>query len=330
MDAPHDRIRQALEAQGAVLRSVQPLHGGACQENYRIDLELDGRRARLALRSDARTSLPGSLSRRLEYAVIGAAVAAGVQTPAARWLTPSLLREGKDAYFLDWAEGEAIGRRVVRNAELEGARQGLPDALARSLVRLHGVTPRSAPGLSLPLPEGGPARAALRALERQLDVLPAPVPAVELGLRWLGARLPPDEEVVLVHGDFRTGNFLVAPLGLTAILDWEFAHFGSRYEDLAWISMRDWRFGRLDRPVGGFASREVFYQAYVAHGGPAVELERVLWWEVCSNLRWAVGSLYQGERYLSGEEKDLELIAIARRSVEMEFEALRLIERGRV
>jgi hypothetical protein len=43
-----------------------------------------------------------------------------------------------------------------------------------------------------------------------------------------------------------------------------------------------------------------------------------------------VGSVYQGERYLSGESRDLELIAIARRCVEMEFEALRLIQRGSV
>jgi hypothetical protein len=48
------------------------------------------------------------------------------------------------------------------------------------------------------------------------------------------------------------------------------------------------------------------------------------------NVRWALGSVNQGERYLSGEETDLELIAIARRSVEMEFEALRLIRAGRL
>jgi aminoglycoside phosphotransferase (APT) family kinase protein len=274
--------------------------------------------------------LPGSLGRKDEYAVIEAAVAAGVETPRARWLTPSLLHEGKDAYFLDWAEGEAIGRRVLRSPELAAARQALPDALARSLVRLHAVTPASAPGLPLAAPAGGPARWAVAELERQLDGLPAPAPAVELGVRWLAAHRPEDDELVLVHGDFRLGNFLVAPGGLTAILDWEFAHLGSRYEDLSWISVRDWRFGRLDLPVGGFARREALYEAYARHGGTVVDPQRILWWEVCGNLRWAVGSLYQGERYLSGEVKDLELIAVARRSVEMEFEALRLIERGRV
>ena len=46
------------------------------------------------------------------------------------------------------------------------------------------------------------------------------------------------------------------------------------------------------------------------------------------NVRWAAASIYQGERYLSGEESDIELVAVARRATEMEYEALRLIEVG--
>jgi hypothetical protein len=46
------------------------------------------------------------------------------------------------------------------------------------------------------------------------------------------------------------------------------------------------------------------------------------------NVRWALGAVVQGLRYLDGGEADLELLAIARRAAEMEFEALRLIERG--
>jgi aminoglycoside phosphotransferase (APT) family kinase protein len=115
---------------------------------------------------------------------------------------------------------------------------------------------------------------------------------------------------------------------LSALLDWEFAHWGSPYEDLAWISVRDWRFNRLDLPIGGFSKRAPFYDAYARASGRSVNLQTVLWWEICGNLRWAVGSVFQGERYLRGESRDLELIAIARRNVEMEFEALRLIQKG--
>jgi aminoglycoside phosphotransferase (APT) family kinase protein len=328
MDERTDRIRTVVEAHGGKLGEVKPLHGGACQENFRVELELHGEPVRLALRSDAPTSLPNSIRRQVEFDVIAAAVKAGVKTPAARWLSKGLLRDGADAYFLDWANGEAIGRRVVRNPELEGARKALPEQLAESLAKLHQVTPAAAPELKVSLAANGPARGALDDLRRQLDGVPGVYPAVEFALRWLEARQPTSEEVVLTHGDFRTGNFLVAPTGLTAILDWEFSHFGSPYEDLSWLSVRDWRFGRLDKPVGGFAERAPFYAAYEQHSGRKVDPEQLVWWEIVGNLRWAVGSVYQGERYLSGEQTDLELIAISRRNVEMEFEALRLIKKG--
>ena len=41
-----------------------------------------------------------------------------------------------------------------------------------------------------------------------------------------------------------------------------------------------------------------------------------------------MASVFQGERYLSGAETDLELLAIAKRAAEMKWESLRLIRRG--
>lgn len=334
LDELQSRVEAALgERSGGPVkvRALAQLMGGACQDNYRVEAdftagEFSGER-RLVLRSDARQSLPGSLSRRDEYAVIQAAMAAGVKTPAARWLVPGLVRDGAGAYFMDWVEGEAIGRRVVRNPELAAARESLPRELAGVLARIHSVTPRNVPELAL-AEAADPALAAMEDLRGRLSGMPEPHPALELALRWLEDHPPAAQEVTLVHGDFRTGNFMVTPAGLSAVLDWEFAHWGAPLEDLAWISVRDWRFGRLDQPVGGFGQRAPFYAAYETASGRAVDRREVHWWEVMGNLRWAAGSVAQGERYLSGEESDLELIAIARRAVEMEFEALRLIERG--
>jgi aminoglycoside phosphotransferase (APT) family kinase protein len=329
-------LAQAI-GEPVAITSLEPLAGGACQDNYKVELTLGGAARRLVLRSDARTSLEASLDRRREARVIGAAVAAGVKTPAARWPAADLVWPGAFAYFLDWVEGEAIGRRVVKSPELAKARETLPEALAAELARIHSVTPANAPdlfradGVALRPWETGeiadPVAGGLRMLRLMLDALPAPRPALELALAWLTAHAPPKSEVTLVHGDFRVGNFLVGPDGLGAILDWEFAHFGTPAEDLSWISVRDWRFGKVERPIGGLCGRERFYRAYEAASGRRVDRAEVRYWEIFGNVNWAAGSLHQGLRYARGD-RDLELVAVARRACEMEYEALRMIERS--
>ena len=173
-----------------------------------------------------------------------------------------------------------------------------------------------------------PAERAVADLRSYIAELPSVRPAIAAILRWLEANQPEPERSVLNHGDFRTGNFMVTRNGLEAILDWEFAHWGSRCEDLAWICVRDWRFGALSKPVGGFGDRHEFLTAYEAAAKTTVDPKSLWWWEVMGNARWAVGAVQQTMRYLSGNERDLEYLAIGRRAVEMEWEALRLIRTG--
>jgi aminoglycoside phosphotransferase (APT) family kinase protein len=329
-----DDLKASIEAhlaaetgENAAVRALEPLGGGACQDNYRVEVtlaagELAGDHT-LVLRSDAVRSLPGSIDRQDEFAVIGAAVRAGVKTPKARFLARDLVRPGAYAYFLDWAEGTAIGRRVLRDASLADARRGLARTLAIELAKIHTITPATEPA---PL---APAVTDVLAFTRgMVEAMREPRPALFLALRWLEQNPPESPEITLVHGDFRTGNFMVTPQGLSAILDWEFAHWGSPFWDIAWITMRDWRFGQNKLPVGGFAPRAELYEAYEEHSGRKVSHKDVHYCAVLANVRWAAGCSHQGERYLSGQESDLELIAIPRRGVEMEFEALRLIEKG--
>lgn len=316
------------------VRDLRPLFGGACQDNLRLKAtfatgELAGEQT-LVLRSDAPLPLQGSLDRSRELAVIQAAVAAGVTTPPVYYPGQSLVREGAQAYFMAWRPGVAIGRKVLRDADLAPARERLPETLAAELTRIHGITPATHPDLSAALgpPPGDPAQEALGALRTSLDEGVDLRPASELVYRWLARNAPRAGEVTLVHGDFRTGNFLICPEGLSAVLDWEFAHWGAPAEDLAWLCVRDWRFGQLDRPAGGFATRAAMRAGYEAASGRSFDPALLHWWEVLGNLRWGAGCLQQGRRYTRGQQQDLELIAISRRAVEMEYEALRLIEVG--
>lgn len=312
--------------ESARVRSVTPLKGGSCQDNYKVELTIGGEERTMVLRSDAKRSLAGSITRQAESTVINAAAERGVKTPRARHLADGLLRPGAFAYLLDWVDGEAIGSRVVRDPKLANARAGLAVELAGELAKIHSIGP-DAKEVEIARPVE-PVLDALQFAIHSVDSLDERRPGLELALRWLAEHTPDDRTVTLVHGDFRTGNFLVGENGLNAILDWEFAHFGCPAEDLAWLCLRNWRFGENKKGCGGFATRRELYDAYAKATGKPVNAADVHFWEVLGNVRWSAGCIQQGERYLSGEESDLELIAIPRRAAEMEYEALRLIEEG--
>jgi aminoglycoside phosphotransferase (APT) family kinase protein len=305
---------------------MKPLIGGACQDNWAIDLQIGDEVTPLVLRTDKGQALEGSLSREIEYHVIEAAHQAGVQTPKPFLLERSPALTGYPFYLMQRIPGVAIARKVLGDEALAQARSQLPEALAGVLAHVHSIKPGDVP--ALPVPAGSAAQAAIARTLDSLDGFDEPHPAMELALRWLIANAPTKREITLVHGDFRTGNFMVTPEGLSGVLDWEFAHYGDPLADIAWLCMRDWRFGRDDQHVGGFADREPFYRAYETASGRSVEPHIVHYWEVFGNMRWAIGAVQQAARHLSGADRSIELAAIGRRAAEMEFEMLYLIERG--
>jgi aminoglycoside phosphotransferase (APT) family kinase protein len=331
MEAKLEQVIAEHYGSNAKISEIKPLVGGACQENFVVRINVGETSTKAVVRGDSARSLPGSIRRAAEYRVVCAAVLGGVETPAARALIPDLLGEGRDGYLMAWADGVAIGAKVLRDPRLESARADLPDALARNLAAIHAITPDQA-DLSFDNPQnadGGDAvESALSFCDQMLAQLPVKRPPCALILRWLSANQPDAGSPVLVHGDYRTGNYLVTPSGLTAVLDWEFAHWGAREEDVAWACVRDWRFGALSRHAFGLTDRASWRILYEQHCGVALDPKVLHWWEVVGNLRWALGAAFQTERYLSGDVVDFELLAIGRRVPQMEFEALSLIEEG--
>ncbi|MBL8018603.1 MAG: phosphotransferase family protein [Leptospirales bacterium] len=317
---------------------MRSLTGGACQDNYLVDLKIEAGDHkgdhRLVMRTDKGASLLASLSRIDEFGVCELAFNAGVKTPRPLWLEPGSDIIGNPFYFMERIGGSANGRFVVKDASINQARKVLPDELAASLARIHSVTPDMCKDADLSkklsrITGDTPKAIAVNSigeLRKEVAKLKEAHPALELILNWLEQNAIPTEDPVLVHGDFRTGNFMVAPEGLQGIVDWEFAHWGDRHEDVSWLCMKDWRFGKQNKEVGGFTDRETFYAAYAKHSGVKLDPRKVLYWEIMGNARWACGSAAQAERHLSGMDKGIELASIGRRSCEMQFEAMRLID----
>jgi aminoglycoside phosphotransferase (APT) family kinase protein len=148
--------------------------------------------------------------------------------------------------------------------------------------------------------------------------------AFELAVQWLETTAPARGRTSLVHGDFRLGNFIVDPEGVSGIVDWELAHAGDPVEDLGYLCVRSWRFGGVD-PVGGFGSYDDLLAGYESSSGVSVGRQELLWWQMFGTLKWGIISLVQLEKYLSGLEATLELAAIGRRVSEVEYDLMELL-----
>ena len=211
----------------------------------------------------------------------------------------------------------ALGARRARGG---GGGSAARDRAAAGSCRASPSWTDGAPDLA-----GLPAAdAAVAALERHLDRLGEPHPALELGLRWLRLHPPPAAPPSIVHGDFRLSNLVVAEDGRPALIDWELVHTGDGAEDLGWMCMRSWRFGS-PLPALGCGTREELLAAYAAAGGRAVSSEELRWWEVCANARWGVICILQASRHLTGVDRSLERAMIGRRTCEAEWDLLALL-----
>ncbi|MCG8349986.1 MAG: phosphotransferase family protein [Chloroflexales bacterium] len=328
-------LQQAIAdaAGGAVeIGALQLVAGGASQETWLLDAVIaDGAHAgtyRLVLRRPLGGKIyAAALDLSEEFAVLSAAFAAGAPAPQPLWFFPDLL--DRPALLMTRLDGETIGRKIVKDPGLATARARLPQHMGQALATIHSIDYAMHPDLAtLPKPPSGqtPAQASIVQLETDLDQLGEPHPALEVALRWLRLHEPPPVESVLIHGDFRIGNMVVNPDGLVGVLDWEFAHLGDPAEDLAWPLTRDWRFGVDHLHFGGVDQADAFLAAYAAASGHQVDPARVAYWEIMSNVKWAIGALNQAQRHLSGAEHNLEFASLGRRCAEMELEALALIQ----
>ena len=192
----------------------------------------------------------------------------------------------------------------------------------KALARIHSIDPAAT---ELPVPDGDPILAQLDHWEEELDRIGEPLPVVELGLRWLRSNRPEPVAAGLVHGDFRLGNFIVDEDGLAAVIDWELAHLGDPVEDIGWLCIRSWRFGSDDLQVAGVGDLDEFLAGYEAGGGTVPDRDRIRFWEVFGNLKWAVICARQANDHLTGMRRSHELASLGRRICEPEWDMLELI-----
>ncbi len=247
-----------------------------------------------------------------QFKVLDAIADTPVIFPRVLWYErdPSVL--GKPFYVMEWVDGTvpipALDPDGNPPFQDEEQRLSLGRDFAAILVDIHKVDWR-AKGLDfLDVP-----RDARDAAERAVDFWYgyaersrlAPMPMMTEAFCWLRRNLPSEGEVTLVHGDYRTGNFLQRDGRITAFLDWELVHLGDPMEDLGWSAARIWR---GDSPyVGYLLDREDYYKWYTEAGGYEVSLERIRFYEILAGVKMAAIMLTGIKAWHDGRTKDMRM-----------------------
>lgn len=263
------------------------ISGGASRETYRFDAVLASGRRPLILRRDP----PGSLietDRRSEFLALKSFHGRGVAAPE-----PLILE----------LEGAELERPFFIMARVDGGMTGSPfqpDPYAPNAAKLgedfFATLGRIAAAdvETLPIAEAFEAPALDACWKRELDywsgVIEAdelhPQPIVRAAIRRLYRNPPPPaQKISVVHGDYRSGNFLHDGEGrVLAILDWEMAHLGDPLEDLGWAMDPLWRHDETGR-VAGMLPRAEAIAVWERASGLKVDPAAFAWWELFASVK---------------------------------------------
>ncbi len=131
------------------------------------------------------------------------------------------------------------------------------------------------------------------------------IPLVRLCAGWLRERMPVLDRPVIVHADYRTGNFLFTEHDsrISAWLDWELGRIGDRHQDIAWTTSR--AFGGMAEDgktflTCGLMPEPAFLEAYEKASGMQIDMKAVHWYKVYNDYMMATLLFATGYRIARG------------------------------
>lgn len=301
----------------AEVTNLERIAGGASRETYRFVLHapIEGApfERRLILRLDPQASLIET-DRRTEFAAIAAFQGSEVPVPEPLWIETDTADLG--AAFIVMTEisgGEAHPYKLMQPpfarhlATIGQQKWTILGSIARADPGARGFA-----GIVAPVePE--------TCWRRELDLWEAvliadelePQPIQRAAIRWLRRNPPPPaQRISIVHGDYRTGNFLVDQDGsICGILDWEMAHLGDPLEDLAWSLNRVWHLNNDERS-GGLLPRQQAIAIWEQSSGLVAAPQALHWWELFSCVKGQAIWISAAKEFQTGKNRD-SIMAVA-------------------
>jgi aminoglycoside phosphotransferase (APT) family kinase protein len=269
------------------VENLARISGGASRETYRFDAVLASGRRPLILRRDP----PGSLietDRRSEFLALKSFHGAGVAAPEPLVLELDGAELERPFFIMARVDGGATASPFQPDAYAPHAAK-LGEDFFSTLGRIA-----AAETASLPIAEVFETPALDACWRRELDywsgVIEAdelhPQPIVRAAIRRLYRNPPPPaQKISVVHGDYRSGNFLHDGEGrVLAILDWEMAHLGDPLEDLGWAMDPLWRHNEIHRVAGMLPKAEAI-AVWERASGLKVDPAAFAWWELFASVK---------------------------------------------
>ena len=299
--------RRMPDAEGLQVLGLKRIAGGSSRETYSFDLEWrengETRRRPLIGRRDPTGGLLKS-EREREFRVIDAMHRAGLRVPEALFLELDNSVMDRPFFVMHRAAGRT-SIAAVPASEPAQLREKIAQQFLDELVRIQALDYRAL-GLEFlgePRDLAEPARvqAAHWTEIYHRDRMGEHYPLLDAAFAWLAANPVVADRITVVHGDFRSGNYLYDDQGLIAMLDWEMTHLGDPIEDLAWATMMFW--GRQEL-AAGLIEREAFYRLYEQKTGRPVDRARLRFYQVLGDAKMAVICLTGIRDFIEGRSAD--------------------------
>jgi aminoglycoside phosphotransferase (APT) family kinase protein len=315
-------------ARNVEVDSLSRITGGASRETYRLRLRYTGAdgpvERRLILRRDPPDSLIET-QRDIEFAAYHAFYGSAVPVPEMLWLEESPGPLDRPFFIAE----EITGFESSPTALLSPPFADKAEALGMHKWTILGEINRADPialGLDRLMPVPEPDACWTRELDYWEGVIDAdqiePQPIIRAAIRWLRANPPPPaQKISVVHGDYRTGNFLYDREGVIhGILDWEMAHLGDPLEDLGWGLNRIWCWGGDERR-GGLLPREAAIAIWEKASGLKADPAALHWWELFNCVKGQGIWVSSAKAWMDGQNREPILIFSAWRMLNMQDRA---------
>jgi aminoglycoside phosphotransferase (APT) family kinase protein len=272
-------------ASDVAVAGLERISGGASRETYRFRLTWTeggtARERRLILRRDPPASLIDT-ERRVEFEAYRAFRGSAVPVPEMLWLEEGDAALDHPFFVAEEIAGFQASPQMLFSGAFDTA---LPRVAERKWTILGDIASADPEALGLtgvmpPPPLDGCWTRELDHWEALIDRDQAePLPVTRAAIRWLRANPPPPaQKLSVVHGDYRTGNFLYDPEGqIHGVLDWEMCHLGDPLEDLGWSLQPVWTFGREGR-AGGLCSQAEAVAIWERASGLKADPAALHWW----------------------------------------------------